>query len=63
MEQTIKAIEAAYSTQIGGIYRAFAQSILAAGSDDQDILEAESKFSKGLTHANDVRERALELVN
>ena len=62
MEQTVKAIEAAYAKQVGDIYRTFAQALLGAGSDSDEIAEAEAKFRKSLAFANDVRVRALGQV-
>ena len=62
MQHTIKAIEAAYSKQVGEIYKAFAQALLIAAGDQADIAEAEVKFAKGLAFAANVRERALAQV-
>lgn len=56
------AIDSAYSKQIGALYNALSQAILLAAGDDEKIKAAEDRFSEGLEHAADVRQRALHLA-
>ena len=59
---TEKAIEAAYNNHVTALYKSLSQAILMANDDESEISAAESRFSKGLAHAANIRERARRLA-
>lgn len=59
---TEKAIEDAYSAHIAELYKTLSQAILFANGDQAEISAAETRFSKGLAHAAEVRSRARRLA-
>lgn len=59
---TEKAIESAYNTHIASLYKGLSQAVLLANSDEEQILAAEARFTKGLAHAADIRARARRLA-
>ncbi|WP_370978301.1 hypothetical protein [Agaribacterium sp. ZY112] len=56
------AIEDSYDNHINDIYKILSEAILLANGDETEITTAESKFKKGLAHAEDIRLRARRLA-
>lgn len=57
-----KAIESAYSSHVVSLYKALSQAILMAKGNTSEIESAEERFSRGLAHAEEIRDRARRLA-